>query len=170
MYYVGIDPGSQGAICLLNPLVGKAWFIDLKEDDHTIYETLLRARVNMTRCALEDVHSLYGMSAKSNFNFGRHIGRIQTILKILDMPFELVQPKKWQKVCGIPPRRELPEGQDLKEYIALEAGRLYPDAELYGPRGGLKDGRSDALMIAHYIRLTAGGERVQDQTNPEIVS
>ena len=147
MYYVGIDPGSQGAICLLNPSVGKAWFIDLKEDDYDIYQHLLGARVNMARCALEDVHSLYGMSAKSNFSFGRQIGRIQTMLHILAMPYELVQPKKWQKTVGITAK-----GKAIKPAVAELCQQLYPDVEIYGPRGGLKDGRSDALMIAHYLR------------------
>ena len=34
--------------------------------------------------------------------------------------------------------------------------KLYPTAELYGNKGGLRDGRSDALGLAHFIRLKYG--------------
>ena len=36
----------------------------------------------------------------------------------------------------------------IKKEVADIASRLYPKAELHGPKGGLLDGRSDALMIA----------------------
>lgn len=157
MYYIGIDPGSKGAICLLNPMVSTAWFIDLSETDYEIYSILKRATPGIARAALEDVHSLPGMSAKSNFGFGKQVGRIQTILNILAIPFDLVTPKVWQKECEIPTRKNLPKGIDLKQYVAQEAQRLYPEAQLHGARGGLMDGRSDALMIAHYVRKTYGG-------------
>lgn len=153
MYYVGIDPGSKGAICLLDPLKPSRtpWFLDLKDHTVDIFDILKMARPKMAHCAVEDVHSIFGMSAKSNFQFGAQIGRIHTMLALLEMPFELVQPKRWQKVTGIPSRKELPEGIDLKTFVAQRAQELYPTAELRGPKGGLLDGRSDALMITHYL-------------------
>ena len=38
----------------------------------------------------------------------------------------------------------------MKKQVAEIAQSLYPTAELHGKRGGLLDGRADALMIAHY--------------------
>lgn len=56
-----------------------------------------------------------------------------------------VTPKKWQKFIGVTAK-----GDAIKKNVAEIAARLYPNAQLHGPRGGLLDGRSDALMIAHY--------------------
>lgn len=158
MRYLGIDPGSRGALCSLNPLTGVTEFIDLTAKDVDIHEWLVFQRVHIARCALEDVHSLPGMAAKSNFGFGKQVGRIQTLLNIMSIEFILVQPKQWQQACDIPPRKELPEGADLKVFVAQKAQGLYPNAALHGPRGGLLDGRSDALMLAHYLTLYPNGE------------
>jgi len=126
---------------------------------HAIVITLkLELRdVKKSYVALEHVHSLYGMSAKSNFTFGGMFWRARTILDCLGHPFELVQPKAWQQAVGIPAKKDRDPQDELKRLVADRAHELYPDAQLYGPRGGLMDGRSDALMIAHYLRLKYGG-------------
>lgn len=46
---------------------------------------------------------------------------------------------------------------DKKKTVAAKALQLYPDAELHGPKGGLLDGRADALMIAHFLTIKYGG-------------
>jgi len=65
---------------------------------------------------------------------------------------ELIQPKVWQKEIGVQAT-----GKAIKQAVATIAHGLYPHAELYGPRGGLMDGRADALMIAHYLYITDTG-------------
>jgi len=107
--------------------------------------------------ALELVHSLGGMSAKSNFTFGGMFWRAKTILDCVGLPYELVTPKVWQKAVGVPAKKDRAQ-IGLKELVATMAHDLYPSAHLYGPRGGLMDGRSDALMIAHYLKLKHQGE------------
>ena len=54
-------------------------------------------------------------------------------------------PKIWQKYV-----RVTVKGKAIKKEVAKIAQGLYPNAELHGKRGGLLDGRADALMIAHY--------------------
>ena len=62
------------------------------------------------------------------------------------MEFEYFPKKKiWQKYIGVTAK-----GKDIKKQISEIALKLYPTANIYGKRGGLLDGRSDALMIAHY--------------------
>jgi hypothetical protein len=100
------------------------------------------------------------MSAKSNFTFGGMFWRIKTLLECVPVTYELVQPKVWQAVTGVPPRKFLNNEMDLKAVVADLAQGYYPEAHLHGPRGGLMDGRSDALMIAHYLRLKYGGHHV----------
>ena len=162
MWYIGIDPGANGSICVLDRTSSHPMFVSLDPKKHTASEIIeaLEDEVDPAYCvaALEEVHSLHGMSAKSNFAFGGMFWRARTILEAMYMPYELVQPKAWQKAVGAPSRKFLAEGMDLKVAVADMAQGLYPKAKLHGPRGGLLDGRSDALMIAHYLRLkTAQG-------------
>jgi len=106
---------------------------------------------------IEEVHSLGNMSAKSNFSFGWNVGELHTLLQCLGMPYDMVQPKKWQSTVGIkvPIKFKGPErAKRLKKATAEKCEQLYPGCDIYGPKGGLKDGRSDALMIAHFCRLS----------------
>ena len=101
---------------------------------------------------LEQVRSLPGMSAKSNFSFGYNVGQLEILLEINDLETHKVLPKFWQQAVGVTiPRKTSPK--ERKSITANRALELYPFADLFGPRGGLKDGRADALMIAHYMYL-----------------
>jgi hypothetical protein len=162
MLFIGIDPGKQGAFCFLDPSIDHVNFISLNPDKHSardIVATIEVAREVADDCviALELVHSLGGMSAKSNFTFGGMFWRARTILEMLDMNFELVTPKDWQQSVGVPAKKDRDPDDELKMIVSRMAHRIYPSANLWGPRGGLMDGRSDALMIAHYLRLKQGG-------------
>ncbi len=88
-----------------------------------------------------------------NFSFGFNLGSVHALLHACGIGFSLVQPKVWQKAIGAPSKKFLDGEMELKQAIADIAEMLYPQAELYGPKGGLKDGRADALMIAHYLYL-----------------
>jgi hypothetical protein len=162
MRYIGIDPGTKGALCFLDPSVPNPLFISLDPNGHNAQAIFLTLQIELKRgpilAAIEDIHSLPGMSAKSNFTFGGMYWRIRTILDCLDLRYELVQPKVWQKAVGAPTRKFLNGEMDLKVAVADLAEGYYPTAQLYGPRGGLMDGRSDALMIAHYLKLKHGGQ------------
>jgi hypothetical protein len=161
MRYIGIDPGASGAVCILDPSINQTVFIDLnpkKVPAVSVLGTLQDWHAHVgCRIAVEDVHSMANMSARSNFVFGGMLWRILTILECVPAPYEMVTPKVWQKAVGAPSRKEAGGPKELKQAVADMAQELYPSAELYGPKGGLKDGRSDSLMIAHYLRLTYGG-------------
>lgn len=157
MRYIGIDPGAGGALCVLDPSSNyPVLFMDLDPRDNAS-ELLLSIRHEVVQgpclVALEGVHSLPGMSAKSNFTFGGMFWRIKTLLECVPVSYELVLPKCWQNATGVPSRKFLDGQLDLKQAIADLAQGYYPEAHLHGPRGGLMDGRSDALMIAHYLKL-----------------
>ena len=147
MFIAGIDPGANGAIAVLdssNP--DSVALLDLaKVTPFDAYQWLHKQQPNSVW--IEDVHSLYGMSAKSNFGFGKNLGIVTAIAKIATngQAVKTVAPKVWQKYVGITVR-----GKAIKKQVAEIAQSLYPTTELYGKRGGLLDGRADALMIAHY--------------------
>ena len=147
MRVCGIDPGANGAICVLDSH-GPAHvaLLDLgKVTPFDAYQWLHKQQPNSVW--IEDVHSLFGMSAKSNFGFGKNLGIVTAIAKIAinGQTVKTVTPKIWQKYVGVTVR-----GKAIKKQVAEIANILYPVANLYGKRGGLLDGRADALMIAHY--------------------
>ena len=74
--YIGIDPGAKGALCLLVPELKKAYFIDTVARPITILNWIKSADMefNLAVIMIEDVKSLFGMSAKSNFGFGYNVG------------------------------------------------------------------------------------------------
>ena len=148
MVYIGIDPGAKGSMCVIGN--GNVLFkdFDLKE-----YSSILKAFLNTDdtelMVAIEKVHAMPGQGVSSSFSFGQRLGELEGMLTALQIPYELVAPKDWQKACGIPAKSD-------KKGIASVIQKLYPTAELYGNKGGLRDGRSDALGLAHFIRLKYG--------------
>ena len=147
MRVAGIDPGAHGAMCVLDsndPAYAEVF--DLHNT--TPYEAadwLFKQQVNIV--FIEDVHSLHGMSAKSNFNFGYAVGLVNTISNIVlrgSHPI-LVQPKAWQQAVGVTEK-----GKFIKQQVSELAQEKFPNLNLKGKMGALKDGRSDATMLAYY--------------------
>ena len=144
MIYVGIDPGKNGAMAIIYP--NKTKLIDYSLPTYVFYLRKFQLEEKEFKVIVEKVHSMPGQGVASTFSFGENFGKIQGILEALEIPYELVPPQVWQRSCGIPPKSD-------KKAIASIISTIYPKAELYGLRGGLKDGRSDALGIATYLKL-----------------
>jgi len=160
--FVGVDPGRTGSICLLNTKTDDILFSptparNAKIRTTRIWGALFPLDVHYMTIAIEDVHSLHMMSAKSNFGFGYNVGAVHALFDCLGATYELVTPKVWQKAVGAPSSKSVGGPKGLKQAIAKLAIDLYPGAQLHGPKGGLLDGRTDALMIAHYLKLKHGG-------------
>ncbi len=107
---------------------------------------------------IEDVHSIYGASAKSTYNFGFNTGLIHGIVRSTGLGLDTIQPKIWQKYIGLvmpavkkgaAPIAALRKNK-IKQDVAAICERLYPQVNIRGNKGGIIDGKSDALMIAHY--------------------
>lgn len=173
MWFIGIDPGTQGAICLLNSQTNISTIMETPSSKNLgptvrslntwFKEIRLFCGTEGVKIAVEDVHSLHGMSAKSNFQFGRNLAFVEMLAHLFYEEVEYITPKVWQKECGIVfdySHMLLPTSSQKSTYrkniIANTAVDLYPTAMLWGPMGGLKDGRADALMIAHCLSLRHG--------------
>jgi len=153
--FVGIDPGAKGSLCALDPNTKSITFLSTLQTPHLIYDWL-NALSPIRMLAIEEVHSIYGTSAGSNFKFGFNVGMLHGIVGATRIGMDTVQPKIWQKQTGVQFRPKMTMAQK-KKTVAAKAIQLYPDAELYGPKGGLLDGRADALMIAHFLTIKYGG-------------
>jgi len=160
--FIGCDPGASGALCLLKVPEDKPIEIYFLDHDKTmdvekfIWLKQAGEELNIRMAMLEEVHSLFGMSAKSNFSFGGAFHKAKLLLELqLNYGFDLVTPKVWQKTVGIPNKKpkEKRTSAQLKKLVEKQCKQLYPGCDIYTPRGKLLDGRSDALMIAHYCML-----------------
>ena len=103
-------------------------------------------------CMIEDVHSIFGASAKSNFMFGFNTGLLHGIIRALGLPLDQVQPKAWQKHIGV---KSTVKGKLVKTAVADIVQGLYPEiaTDIFTPRGRLIDGRSDAAGIVSYCKF-----------------
>ena len=148
MKICGIDPGNTGAMCILDTKMCPVYISFLDLNKSTIYEASKWLHIwDPDSIWIEDVHSFPGMSAKSNFGFGRSAGTVMAIAQIATKGklIKKVTPKIWQSYIGITAK-----GKAIKHDVANKALQIYSNAIIHGKRGGLLDGRSDALMIAHY--------------------
>jgi hypothetical protein len=96
---------------------------------------------------LESVASMHGQGVKSVFSFGQRLGELEGMLQTMELGYDKVRPQAWQKICGVKPKSG-------KKGIYETISKIYPKAELLGSRGGILDGRCDALSMAHYARKT----------------
>ena len=161
--FIGVDPGAKGAWCFNIPEEKVVIFLDNVTSSKRIVNFLknIQHEYNIRVIILEDVHSMVSMSAKSNFMFGYNVGVVNLLAELSELPRDKVKPKDWQKALGIISKKWPKETRSsvrskwLKTAVAEKVIAIYPYAEkdVHGPRGGLIDGRTDALAISHYARM-----------------
>jgi len=147
-YFLGIDPGHSGAVSVLEtdgsllhvfdtPLINKSY-------DVTVMLEILRD-YQPARAALEIQHAMPKQGVTSTFETGYGYGLWYMALSALGIPFDLVRAQDWKRSLGIP------AGSDKSASVAA-AQRLFPSGEFTGPKGGIKDGRAEAALIAEWKR------------------
>lgn len=99
-------------------------------------------------------------SAQGNFRTGMGSGIWQGLLIAYQIPYQEVHSKTWQTLFfkGI-------HGQDTKQKSFNVASQLFPKhaQDFKGPRGGIKDGRTDAILIAEYGLRQLMGQQVSQK-------
>lgn len=157
---IGIDPGKNGFICYNYnghiiyspiPLIKKEVDIRKLMNDFYIWDGM-----EDVHCVIEDVHAIFGSSAKATFNFGWIVGVLEMLLVAHGIPYTKVKPKDWQKEMwqGVPLQKK-PNGRtDTKAMSLLAAKRLFPDEDLTATERSVKvhDGKVDALLLAEYCK------------------
>ena len=160
--YVGIDIGKSGGIAVINeigdiltiratPTVGGE--ISVAE----IADLIRNLTVKDPMVVLEDVHSIYGSSAKSNFQFGRSLGIMEGVVAAMGCSWAKVAPKTWQKEMWLGVERIAKKGKsstDTKAMSLIAVNRIFPEANLLPTPRSTKphDGMVDALLLAEYGR------------------
>jgi len=159
--FIGIDPGLQGAIGIIHDGQVEAFSMPTHRsgrrkvlDESKITALLLRARARGDVIAgIEESHAIRGQGITSTFSTGHGFGFMKGALAGLGIPYQIVNAKTWQRYFFQNIR-----GQDTKTLSYQTASRLFPEIELTGPRGGIRDGKCDALLICEYVRRGQGGE------------
>lgn len=159
--YVGIDPGKNGGIVTINsegvlklyPIPKIKTNVDYRE----LYSIFNAIEGDNIYCVIEEVHSVFGSSAKSNFNFGYISGvLLGMIISREDISYEMVPPKKWQKEIWSSSDIVKKENgrNDTKATSLLAAKRLFPgESFLATPRSKKPhDGLYDAALLAEYCK------------------
>jgi hypothetical protein len=144
--YAGIDIGANGGIAVIDN--GQLSYSKLGE-----VKDWIKLLKNPVKVAIEDLHSIYGSSAKSNFSFGVNNGIVIGALECKGIDYVKVPPKTWQKAIWIPEDIvKFGAKVDTKATSLNAARRLYPNEQfLASSRSSVAhDGIVDAVLLAIY--------------------
>lgn len=167
-YYIGIDPGVKGCISIVDE-TGKfvESFFLLKNtknvDAVEISNTLLNLSKYEDNChvIIENIHAIFGSSAKGTFNFGFIAGLIEGVIATIGLPYTKVNPKIWQKEMfrGVNVITKLSttgktQVIDTKKMSFLASHRIFPTVDLRRTSKckNEDDNFSDSLLMAEYGR------------------
>ena len=166
MIFVGIDPGLHGAIAWMDGerkqiCVRDCPLVDGQYNYHGMWK-LLGDVLHIATCdqttgdynsivTMEAVHAMPTDGRCSAFSFGVGYGAWLGIIGSRNLPSRLVTPQTWKRtmLAGV-------ANDKRAEAVALKQRfQGHPVcAQLHGPKGGLRDGRVDALFLAEYGRVT----------------
>lgn len=180
---MGIDIGADGAYAVFvnEELKGYGKMPNVEGELHMgvlmdkIMSYMPEFENNNVHVVFEDLHSIFGTSAASNFSFGLNNGLVTGMLQTAGIPYTKVQAKKWQKEMfegirpvevpamekkqkGIPAVQKRDKNGNLKYKIdtkataLVAAKRLFPK-ETFLPTERSKvphDGIVDAVLIGLY--------------------
>lgn len=164
MKFIGIDVGVNGGISIIDEdrLLTTYTIPRVKTKvDLAALNDILADQGNSVYVCIEDVHSIFGSSAKSNFSFGRIAGVLLGMVVSQKLyRYELVQPKKWQKeIWTSQDMIKKPNGRtDTKATSLLAAKRIFPGYDFTPTERARKphDGLYDSALIAEYCRRIYG--------------
>ena len=178
--WLGADPGKHGAVVLINAKRSDVIMIPTKVsggriDVEHLYHSILPYNDRIRGACMEQVHAIFGSSAKSTFEFGDANGCLRAVLHLLSeggKKYKVLEalPKLWQKIAwnGIEkietPHRSATTGKivllksgkprmdvNTKATSSRAAHHLFPGVEFVPPRCRVEhDGCVDAALIAVY--------------------
>jgi len=166
--FIGIDPGQSGGIAIIEESKISVFPMPILKDGNLDTEKIIQIFIysdsNDIHIVIENVHSIFGSSAKSNFSFGYGCGKLQGIIETLKIPYTKVDPKTWQKEMwqGVKPvlintgkktkSGEIKYKTDTKATSLIACKRLFPNVDLRASDRCKKDndGIVDSLLLALY--------------------
>ena len=141
--FLGIDPGKNGGIALIDTIRGVAFTEPYS--DTLLIDTCNDCKYESVICCLEKVGAMPKQGVVSMFNFGQSVGYIKGVLEALGIPYQEITPQKWKKEFGL---------NSDKAASSDVCRRLFPDINLLATPKCKKphDGMAEALLMAEYAR------------------
>ena len=143
MLYVGVDPGANGGIAVID---ADGQLVKAQRFDNWKVHGQLLSYLKTQDCliALEEVHAFPGQGVNSMFSFGANFGGWKSLIEFIQLPTIMVRPKEWQKyMLGT-----FPKGQSKPRAFAYVTKR-YPKYQWHKKRD---EGIIDAICLALYIK------------------
>jgi len=147
--FIGVDPGKSGAIAVYSPDSNGIEVWDYPPSTKiliSIFETIKMQRTyNFNSIGISCIEKLAPRKSNGVKNVeaqGIGYGKLLYGLETLPVEYLEVNPCTWKKALGVT--------ADKKTSMAA-AERLFSNPEVfYGPKGGPKDGRAEAALLAYY--------------------
>lgn len=169
-FYIGIDPGKQGAIVIIDdkgnilnkivmPTIGSSNEYDKQEIKNILNSTPL----DKTHVGIEKPSVIFGISKSAVASLSHCVGMLEGIVTGLGLPHTMVSPKEWQKemwsnITKVT-KTKISDGKsrkitDTKATSELAAINLYPNTDFRKSERSKNrhDGIIDAVLIANYCR------------------
>ena len=154
MKVVGIDPGLNGAIAILQdkkvlsitdmPVMADGKKNKRQLNNAQLAEILIKntSEGDEISIVVEQVNAMPGQGVTSMFNFGQTFGAIKGVCAALQLPIFFVRPSKWKKYFEL-----INSSKDSSRTKAIE---MYP--YLSDQLAKKKDvNKSDAILIARFF-------------------
>ena len=157
MTILGIDPGVNGAICILKKgkileVYEMPTMIDGKKNKKQVNGAEVTnifmkeiGNENESRVVIEHVNAMPGQGVTSMFNFGQSFGVIKGICAALRLPIHFVRPVKWKKHFNL-----IHTNKDASRTKVIE---IFP--YISSKLSRKKDSnKADSILIAKYFEET----------------
>jgi crossover junction endodeoxyribonuclease RuvC len=131
MNVIGIDPGMEGALAVLDgrrangtseiialydlPTIGEG---KQRRVDAVSLANLIRAHTPVAFAVVEQVASRPGQGVSSTFKFGMSYGVIVGIIGTLEIPIRHASPSKWKKALGLNGEAEASRARAIETWPA----------------------------------------------------
>lgn len=147
MKIMGIDPGKNGGICILDQSGEVLTLIKMPATPSDLYNFLVE-HSDCNACVLEKVGGMPGNGGSAMFNFGKGYGWIEMALIACKIKTVTVTPQKWQKYYQLGSSSSCTH-TEWKNKLKAKAQQLFPSL---GKKITLVT--CDAMLIAEYGRNT----------------
>jgi len=151
-YYIGIDPGKKGFMCVYcagnSGYTHYPLFTGNRLNRDMIDELLRLSGSNSVMAVVEQVHSMPHQGVASTFAFGTNYGMVLGALEALGIPYSTVTPGRWQKtIC-----EAVDKASNTKQMHYNAACRLFPNIDFRKSERSKTwdDNKVDATLICEY--------------------
>lgn len=150
-YYLGVDPGKKGGLCLLD-YEQRVIVLEPMPATRRDLATLIRSLPSKTRAVVERQSTRPSQSSSRALTQGRGWGWLEMGLTMQDIKVQDVRPQDWVRAMKIPPKRSVESRPQWKERLRAKAQQLFPALELWTtPKTrGRQLAVCDSLLIALY--------------------